>query len=37
MGTESVTLFSVELNSNQPWIEKLYYDKKQCTKKENKQ
>lgn len=26
MGSKSVALFLVMLNSNQPWIEKLYYD-----------
>jgi len=36
MGTKSVTLFTVGLNSNQPWIEKLYQDENNLQKKENK-
>lgn len=38
MGSKSVALFLVMLNSNQPWIEKLYYDNILFPKKkENKQ
>lgn len=37
MGTKTVILFSVGLNSNQPWIEKLYQDKNNLQKRKTSQ